>query len=546
MLPKIVIIGLDGACWKYIDPWLDAGELPNLKELIKNGSRGVLRSSIPPVSSVAWPSIYTGTNPGKHGIFDWQWISTDKKDLIFASGSEVQSIAFWTIVNEYGKKVGIINVPMTYPPEEIDGFFISGMDSPRNAQNISNIDIILKKLDRECGKYTILPKGDLIFEKRMDEYVKLWEEIENIRTCYAVKILQKLSVDIFFIVYQITDIINHFTNDTSLLLSAYKIADRNIGKIIKSFANEETTFFVISDHGAKAVKKEFYLNVWLERKGLLRYKKNPYLVGEDAHSAIRNCLKSVSVDYPSIIKKIVRNVLVKLLSRRNMLSMLFWKYLSRLYPNIRKRFSNIDWDNTQFYTTAKYGCIYLNRNCKKTKVDYDRLIEHLVLELQKMKIPGLNKTVFQSIIKGNEFYKGKFDNNAPDIIAVSSDEDIMVSNAFISKNNILFGEPNTKLVGDHSMDGIILASGNHVKKGKVITNATVFDVVPTVLYLMNIPIPSYLDGKILEEFIVEQYKNKNHIRYVDRDYEKKKFETKTSEQDKDEIRKWLSQLGYIG
>lgn len=66
---KTIVFGLDGVCFDYIDPWIEDGSLPNLRDLIKKGGRSKLESCVPATTPSGWTSLTTGVNPGKHGIF---------------------------------------------------------------------------------------------------------------------------------------------------------------------------------------------------------------------------------------------------------------------------------------------------------------------------------------------------------------------------------------------------------------------------------------------------------------------------------------------
>ncbi|MFQ5821938.1 MAG: alkaline phosphatase family protein, partial [Candidatus Heimdallarchaeota archaeon] len=72
MEKRVIIIGLDGMPWHILELLIDRGVMPNLKNVVKKGARGTLKSTIPPYTSASWTSISTGVNPGKHGIFDFQ------------------------------------------------------------------------------------------------------------------------------------------------------------------------------------------------------------------------------------------------------------------------------------------------------------------------------------------------------------------------------------------------------------------------------------------------------------------------------------------
>ena len=67
----MLVLGLDGATFDLIRPWAADGTLPNFARLLEEGAHGPLRSTVPPMTAPAWTSFATGTNPGKHGLYDW-------------------------------------------------------------------------------------------------------------------------------------------------------------------------------------------------------------------------------------------------------------------------------------------------------------------------------------------------------------------------------------------------------------------------------------------------------------------------------------------
>lgn len=154
IVKRVVILGLDGFSPEIAGRMMDAGELPNLRKLRDRGSFGNLGTTCPGISPVAWSSFQTGVNPGKHGIFDF--LAPDRKRYLAMLSSVSTGIShsrygigplkwkvdkpfvkllrksrpFWTLLKEYGIRSTILRVPITYPPESLDGHLLSGMCVP--------------------------------------------------------------------------------------------------------------------------------------------------------------------------------------------------------------------------------------------------------------------------------------------------------------------------------------------------------------------------------------------------------------------------------
>jgi predicted AlkP superfamily phosphohydrolase/phosphomutase len=70
-VPRVVVLGFDGVDHQILKEYLAAGELPALSALAQAGGFEPLESELPPESPVAWASLLTGVNPGRHRIHDF-------------------------------------------------------------------------------------------------------------------------------------------------------------------------------------------------------------------------------------------------------------------------------------------------------------------------------------------------------------------------------------------------------------------------------------------------------------------------------------------
>jgi predicted AlkP superfamily phosphohydrolase/phosphomutase len=164
-----------------------------------------------------------------------------------------------------------------------------------------------------------------------------------------------------------------------------------------------------------------------------------------------------------------------------------------------------------------------------------------------MSDPDTGKMINGQVFLREEVYQGRYFDHAPDIIYLGGESNYLATNLFGFTSNRVICD-NIAMPGSHSMNGILLAVGKHVRKGTAIEGANIVDLAPTILYLKGNKIPSDMDGRVLEEIISEEFLNEHPITYTTEE------ETATneaglpgmSEEDEAEVKKRLKELGYIG
>ena len=139
---KVLLIGIDGMDPKITDKLMEEGLLPNFARMKETGDFKTLDTSLPPHSPVAWTSIATGTNPGKHNVFDFIKRNPEtylpelslSKSVSGIAGTDYTSVVksdpFWRITTKADLPTTVIRWPVTFPPERIEGNMLSGLGVP--------------------------------------------------------------------------------------------------------------------------------------------------------------------------------------------------------------------------------------------------------------------------------------------------------------------------------------------------------------------------------------------------------------------------------
>ena len=209
---KVIVVGLDGATFTILQPLIDEGLLPNLKYIIENGIWGELESTIPPYTATAFSSFITGKNPGKHGVFDFLVKDKNTSRKRTVSSTSIKSIKLWDIISLANKTVGIINFPISYPPEKVNGFMISGFLSPKNAENYSYPENLYNEIREKIGDYIIDVETPDIQNLSEEEIYKLLRQLYYAtlrRKQILLYLMKRYECDFLFVLFRSPDKIQH-------------------------------------------------------------------------------------------------------------------------------------------------------------------------------------------------------------------------------------------------------------------------------------------------------------------------------------------------
>src|SRR3989344_507270 len=464
---KLIIIGIDGGTFDIINPLIAKNKLPNLSSF-KN--KAILKSTIPPGTGVAWASFSTGNFPGKTNIYDFTIVDDNSWKIKIVNRSLLNSKPLWKYLDESGIKGFFINIPITYPPEKINGVMISGIDAPSTFSNYVH-PVELKEKLKEFG-YEIEVSG--IKEKKSlpDQALSIID-----KRIITANYLLKKEFDFFIMLFMETDVAQHFAWGTNKVEKAYTKIDKFIGEVKNLAEKNKWDLIVMSDHGHERVTKAFNVNSLLEKEGYLKtfVKKQSFLslIGINRERIFK------------VLDNLKLNFLVKIVPRK----------LGKKIPTENIDFEEailtglIDLTKTRAVgkRAVKTAQIFLNSESRGgivKNIDEDRLKNEIKIKLHEF----LKSNNIEAEVKTKEELYGGKTMYAPDITVYMKEKGYDIQTKFSSDGKI-WGEP--KELATHEVNGIILTDMDlNLKSPRIV------DLTPTILDYFNIKKGDF-DGKSL-------------------------------------------------
>ncbi len=506
LMSRLAIVGIDGATYEIIRPMVAAGELPHIARLLREGASGDLESEKPPMTPPAWTSMFTGLNPGRHGVFHFirRKLGTygcELNDSRNYAGKDLMSL-----LGARGWSVGALSVPMTYPPFPAkDGWMVSGIPMPLSGDTIAWPKGTVAEMERVLG-HPYLPDVDYApydgdNEKAHDDleqYERLRLQlfgIERDRLRLTEHFLRQKPTDFFFTVVSITDRCQHYFwkfQDRShpgwteegarrfgeTIRDAYRLADEFVGKV-REIMGETTPVAIVSDHGFGPQHWDFHVNQWLEEEGFLARRHVPYwTVGR--------------VTLGDALRRVRLGAVARLLGPVGRLPILRPKRKTR--ADVR----DVIWSKTRAFGQLHGICV--NRAGREPEgivhgeEGYRRTLDELIARLKALPSPAGGAAVDYTVVK-EDYYRGPRTAEAPDLqyqmmgLACIAKEDWGTRDLFVRRKN-------AAISGQHRFNGVFAVWAPGVEPGRVIEGMHIQDTAPTLLYAAREAVPQWMDGKI--------------------------------------------------
>jgi predicted AlkP superfamily phosphohydrolase/phosphomutase len=465
-MSRTVLIGLDGATFTVLDPYMERGVMPFLRTLCDRGVRAPLRTIMPPLTPPAWTSLMTGKRPGQHGVFDFfQKESPDSEYYGLATSQDIKSATIWSLASEHGRRVVSLNFPLMFPPPPVNGAVVPGGWMPWRQLRLGchppGLFDRLKELPSFNPRELAL---DMELEAKAiegcpDEEYADWIRLHTRREERWFDVLREVltePADLIGVMFDGVDKLQHLCwrfidpacrpddpSDWELEIVAlceryFRRLDEMLAEIVALAG--ESTVIVASDHGFGPTRDLFHVNAWLEQRGYLAWREAGEIASE-----------------PQIG-----------------------------FAQMTRHVYELDWERTVAYagTPTSQGINVLD----------DARRGEIADALRHERNPATGRPLVREVLTREEAFPGPYGDLAPDLF-LALEDGVALS---ILRSDELWRR-RAHVSGNHDWLGVLIARGPGLRAGAAVGEVSIVDVAPLVLYGLGVPIPDDLAGRLPAE-----------------------------------------------
>ena len=487
---KTVVIGLDGATFDIIRPMAEAGRLPVLARLMREGASAPLRSTILPNSFPGWASCTTGTSEGMHGVFAPFIKNPGSYSVRAMSGRDIMTRHLWDLLGARGGRSVVVNVPTAYPPEPLNGLMVTGMLTPGRQSDFTYPATLKGELLRAVPDYIIEPARIPDKHARAEEFRRAIQTRER-----ALEFLMKQGEwDFLMVVFSVLDRAQHdYWADMDathprhdpktpaefrdFIHEIYERLDGAVGRVLERLP-ADVRVLVVSDHGFCSELYEVRVNEVLAEAGLLVF-KSPKTRRQRAR-----------------LRTLKEKVTRRLFPRR-----MNGNVLDKKVQYGSDFLDEIDFARTRAYFAQDKG-VWVNLAGREaagrvTLNEFAEVADEARMALESLTDPWENQPVFERVLRREEAFNGLWSERLPDLVMVPR-RDEFVYNERPGYGHVIV--PADSTTGTHARDGILIAWGRGVAEDVAFaTQPNLRDVGPTALASLGCPLTADMDGRALVE-----------------------------------------------
>lgn len=511
---RVLLLGLDSADAELIETWADEGHLPTFARLRAEGAWSRLATTAEVMHVSAWPSLYTGVTPGRHGLYHAYQVRAGSQRIQRTLPQWMAAPPFWKYLDDAGRRCIVLDAFMDAPLPGFGGIQVleygtwTWFGEPGSTPHRLRQEIV-----KRFGRY---PAPEHTEQVRIPD--QLWFR-DTLVAATAVKakvtrwLLAEHPWDMAFVTFGEPHGAGHYlwhSSDpdyplqppggrrpgTRYLRDVYAAVDQAMAEILAEI-DDRTMVLVCSGDGMGPNYSGAHLvPELLSRLGL--YTSANVAKGEgDGAAAPR---KSLAQTMRGMIPLSVRQSITRCLPRA-MRSELSMKWMN----------SGTDWSRTQAFCIPNSNEAYIRLNLNGREPEgmvaagaaYDEVLAGLRHELGGLINPTNGRCCAHAVHLMDETYAGPERQHLPDL-SVTWDNDAAVLDQIKAPTaGLIHGVPGHAVpahyTGNHRATAFVLAAGNGVRQGTPIADGHIIDIAPTILGLLGVDLPAALEGRAWNE-----------------------------------------------
>lgn len=512
-MPPLVVVGIDGLPPALAERFAADGTMPALGRLIGSGCFGTLRSTPNYQSASAWTSIATGVNPGRHGIVHFTNPIRGSYQFEQIDARSRQAATIWRLLSDAGRRVAVLNMPVSYPAEPVNGVMISGWLCPSpSAEGFTHPPELAAQIAMHVGDYPIHP--DVRRHAEGGRYDRAASAARNgIMTKLSVAqwLLEAERPDLLCVVVTETDSLQHWCwhlldeahpmHDTvtashwrESINGVYRTLDDGIAKLLRA-AGDAADLLIVSDHGqAPNSGGQVLLRPWLIDAGYL---------APGGRSAPRRVADRILRDGFAMLRSGLPNR-SKAWLRAHLPS---WQ--TRAQAGVRG--VSADWSRTRAFTEV--GHVFINlrgrqpRGIVEPGTEYELLLDELSEGLLSLRDADTGADLVAAVERGAAHFHGPEADLMPDLL-VHWRPDVVTRRGIWSSgagDRLVERKAPPRLPpGAHHPDGTLIAYGPSFRLASEAGVRSIYDVAPTIVHLLGCSVPGHFDGAAMLDLLAEE------------------------------------------
>jgi predicted AlkP superfamily phosphohydrolase/phosphomutase len=484
MMPRVLLIGWDGADWRILDPLLEQGALPNLAALAARGARGILKSTIPTHSWAAWPSFLTGVEPADHGVYDILETRPGTRKQFPVTYRSIRERTFLADLTAAGVETVMVNVPLTFPPPAIRGKLVAGGVLPKGPP-ITHPAELAEELEQAGVPWPINGMSWTTYRHRPEPFLEEVREITAARVRACEHLLDTSDWQLAALVFVATDRVQHCLSNyvspdhpdyprlsreplAEKVRDVYRQLDDALGSLVSRSRDDDLVLF-LSDHGFQSCTRAVHMDQLLRRLGFLQFSASQAVFGPMQWGPVRALARKV---YDAL----------------------------GLHGKVSLP-QSVNWARTRAYTSVRSTGEGVSVNLAGREEggivppgDYERVRDEVADAIASFVDPATGRSPVKRVWRREEVFKGRYLDRAPDLMFEPA-EGYSLTHARSAV------EAADWVSGDHRMDGVIVAAGPSVDPDAFAEPPSLVDVAPTVLAALDVPASVAHTGRPLTRLV---------------------------------------------